>query len=98
MMPNSIEFMDCVGCGKRVRTTAPRCHHCGQELDPDMRKDSIENGQDDEFDYQDFLEREFGQKQPGVRRPWWWYVAWLVLAVMVLSIAMDAWSLLPVGR
>jgi predicted amidophosphoribosyltransferase len=83
-MPNSLEFMDCVGCGKRVRTTASRCHHCGHAFDAD-----------DDFDYEEFLEQEFGQKQPGKRRPWWWYVAWVVLAVMLLGIAMDALRLIP---
>jgi hypothetical protein len=78
--------MDCAGCGKRVRTTARSCHHCGYEFGA---LDALE----DDFDYEDFLEREFGQKRPGRLRPWWWYVAWLVLAVMLLGIAMDAFRL-----
>ena len=83
-MPNSIEFMDCVGCGKRVRTNASSCHHCGYLFEAD-----------DDFDYQEYLEREFGQKPTGKRKPWWWYVAWVVLAVMLVGIAMDALRLIP---
>lgn len=82
-MPNSIDFMDCV-CGKRVRTNAERCHHCGYLFDPQ-----------DEFDNEEFLEREFDRKPIGKRKPWWWYVAWVVLVVMILGVAFDALRLIP---
>jgi uncharacterized membrane protein YvbJ len=94
-MPNSIEFMDCQGCGKRVRTTAQQCHHCGREFQPDKLESPLETQQEEDFDYEDFLEREFGRKPRHRRRAWWWYVAWVVLAVMVLGIAFDALRLIP---
>ncbi|MFN9628500.1 MAG: hypothetical protein ACK6AT_19795 [Planctomycetota bacterium] len=100
-MSNSIEFMDCVGCGKRVRTTAERCHRCGKELVGDSREHRYQSDykeydeHEEDFDYQEFLEREFGQKTPSKLKPWWWYVAWLVLAVMVIGIALDALRLIP---
>ncbi len=31
-MGNSLQFMDCPGCGKRVRTNANTCHHCHRPL------------------------------------------------------------------
>jgi uncharacterized membrane protein YvbJ len=102
-MSNSIEFMDCSGCGKRVRTKAMRCHRCGKEFvqaSPEQayQSDYKEYDQHEEdFDYQEFLEREFGQKTPGKLKPWWWYVAWLVLAVMIIGIALDALRLIPLG-
>jgi hypothetical protein len=102
-MSNSIEFMDCFSCGKRVRTTAKRCHRCGKEFvhespEHPYRSDYKEYDQrEDDFDYQEFLEREFGQKTPGKLKPWWWYVAWLVLAVMIIGIALDALRLIPGG-
>lgn len=27
-----LQFMDCSNCGKRVRTTAHKCHHCQQPI------------------------------------------------------------------
>lgn len=98
-MPNSLEFMDCVGCGKRVRTNALRCHHCGRNFDSEMqRPDEDSQSLDDDFDYEEFLEREFGYKRTSVRKPWWWYVAWLVLAVMILGIAFDTLRLMPQSK
>ena len=102
-MSNSIEFMDCFSCGKRVRTTAMRCHRCGKEFvhespEHPYRSDYKEYDQhEDDFDYQEFLEREFGQKTPGKLKPWWWYVAWLLLAVMIIGVALDALRLIPGG-
>ena len=97
-MPNSLEFMDCLRCGKRVRTTATRCHHCGLAIDSDAINPSDEDQSiEDDFDYEEFLEREFGQKRSNSRKPWWWYVAWVVLLVMLLGIAVDGLRLIPKG-
>jgi hypothetical protein len=48
-----------------------------------------------DFDYEEFLEEEFGDRSPATRRPWWWYVAWVVLLVFALGLLMDAILLLP---
>ena len=32
--PQRLEFTDCLGCGKRVATTAEICRHCNTERDP----------------------------------------------------------------
>jgi len=45
---------------------------------------------DDDFDYEEFLEEEFGKPKRLRARPWWWYVAWIVLAVFVLGVVLDA--------
>jgi hypothetical protein len=135
LMPDSLQFMDCPHCAKRVRTNAQRCHHCGkspQNIDHSSRTEGPESvrevrsafgrrktrrgpsrdhsidsqehhasdrgGYDtraDDFDYEAFLEAEFGRGNRAVERPWWWYVAWLVLAVLVVSLVMDALQLLP---
>ncbi len=134
-MPDSLQFMDCPHCSKRVRTNAERCHHCGKpphDFDDstgievpksdiggrsafgrrktrlggsrDRSFDSQEHhasdmgGYDthaDDFDYEAFLEAEFGGGNRSVKRPWWWYVAWAVLAVMVIGLVMDALQLAP---
>ncbi|MCE2752912.1 MAG: hypothetical protein LW720_13595 [Pirellula sp.] len=94
-MPNAIEFMDCQGCGKRVRTTARRCHHCSREFQPELLESPREIREEEDFDYEDFLEREFGHKPRHRPRAWWWYVAWVVLAVMILGIAFDTLRLIP---
>ena len=32
--PGRLEFTDCLGCGKRVATTAPLCRHCNKKRTP----------------------------------------------------------------
>ena len=34
--PVRLEFTDCIGCGKRVATTAPVCRHCNTKRIPTM--------------------------------------------------------------
>jgi len=115
-MPQPLQFMDCPHCGKRVRTNAERCHHCGQEPAIRMRRqsgranrrqpDSAEDleshhsaawgGYDasqDDFSYEEFLEEEFGESKSKPPRPWWWYVAWVVLIVFVLGLLVDVFRL-----
>ncbi len=115
-MPKSLTFMDCPHCGKRVRTDATHCHHCGQlpviavlrsqgsepatsrESDSDDEHQAVRWGghseSDDDFDYEEFLEEEFGKPKRLRARPWWWYVAWVVLTVFVLFVVLDAILLL----
>lgn len=47
--------------------------------------------EDDDFDYESFLEEEFGESPRTRTRPWWWYVAWVLLVVFALGILADAW-------
>lgn len=111
-MPNEMQFMDCPHCGKRVRTTADRCHRCGQvpavavnrTRDIEVSHANDEEGsqshhalrmggyrvEDDEFDYDAFLEEEFGERTNAMAKPWWWYVAWCVLIVFVLGMVSEA--------
>ena len=58
-MGNNLQFMDCSNCGKRVRTTATKCHHCQQLLvstvgpPPTLRSQPARAGQDDNADAAD---------------------------------------------
>ncbi|MFO0011881.1 MAG: zinc ribbon domain-containing protein [Planctomycetota bacterium] len=48
---------------------------------------------EDDFDYDTYLEDEFGEPTGKQPKPWWWYVAWVVLVVFALGILADAWLL-----
>ncbi len=39
--PVRLEFTDCIGCGKRVATTAPICRHCNTRRTPSKVATSI---------------------------------------------------------
>ncbi len=58
-MGNNLQFMDCSNCGKRVRTTATKCHHCQQLLvstvgpSSTTRSKPVLAGQDEDADVAD---------------------------------------------
>lgn len=84
----------CPHCGADVPRGAKACPECGSDestgWSEEARYDSL-NLPDDRFDYDDFVEREFGSEcKPapprGVRWFWWWaalavlagFLAWFV--------------------
>jgi len=67
------------------RTGAEQSHHAATWGGHDS--------EEDDFDYDEFLEKEFGSSDRPTPKPWWWYVAWAVLFVMVVGILVDAITL-----
>jgi hypothetical protein len=68
-----------------------------EEQDPPESHHAVRWGgyrvDEDDFDYESFVEDEFGESRSQPARPWWWYVAWVVLVVFALGILADAWLL-----
>lgn len=91
------EFINCANCGKIVNARSLRCHKCGSaighsaekldESDSELNSQShAEGGYDaeaDDWDYEDFVRSEFGSQSPA-RRSVWYYVTWLMVAVLLL--------------
>jgi hypothetical protein len=86
--PKQLEFTDCLGCGKRISTTASVCHHCQTECDSSSQSESHAAlniggyGQDDWDDDQ--------RENASTRRGLWWYVALALLIFFVLSALLPA--------
>lgn len=81
MMPPEI----CPNCGAKVPRSAKACPECGSDeltgWSQKARYDEL-NLPDENFDYNDFVKREFGG-EPAVPRGvsrFWWIVAILVIA------------------
>ena len=77
---------ECPNCGAAVPPKARACPECGADEQTGW-SDAAETGgaglPDDEFDYEDFVAREFGggPKPHGIR--WiWWVTALLLLAAL----------------
>jgi len=89
------EFISCQACGKIVNARSAKCHRCGavilresQERENSSTEQFAEGGYDsetEEFDYEEFVESEFGAGTVP-KRTLWYYVAWLMIAVMLLPI------------
>jgi hypothetical protein len=78
----------CPHCGAEIPTGARACPECGSDettgWSEAARYDNL-NLPDENFDYDDFADREFGKEQTvprGVHR-FWWIITILVLAGLV---------------
>ena len=93
-----VDFYICPECGAEVRVGSKGCVKCASERATkhwdeakSWEQDEVYDGldlPDDEFDYDEFLEEEFG----GGRKPWkrigwlWWTVAVVLLVVLSAAV------------
>lgn len=78
----------CPNCGAEVPHGAKACPECGSDEETGWsekaRYDNL-NLPDENFDYDDFVKREFGEKPTSPRglHLFWWVVAVLVIAGLI---------------
>jgi len=79
--------MICPNCGAEVPPKAKACPECGSDEQTGWSEQAHQDGldlPDENFDYDKFVENEFGDKKPIPRGNWfWWIVAVLVLAAFI---------------
>ena len=91
----------CPNCGEWVPKGAAACDDCGACAKSGWKEDSgTYDGVDlpddeDDFDYDEFIQREFGEDRQGSRPPlskeqMWKIVAAILLAVMILGYLLSA--------
>jgi uncharacterized membrane protein YvbJ len=79
----------CPNCGAEVPRRARACPQCGADEQTGWSEVAQTSGlelPDQEFDYDDFVEREFGGKKPvprGIHWFWWLVALGLVIAFLV---------------
>ena len=81
----------CPNCGADVPPDARACPECGADEKTGWSEEAREGDlglPDEEFDYEEFVKREFGGKKPIPRgiHWFWWIVGILVLAAFVWGI------------
>lgn len=79
----------CPNCGADVPPNAKACPECGSDEETGWSEDAQTGGLDlpeEKFDYDDFVQREFGAKSPVPRGiHWaWWLVALALVICFVL--------------
>ena len=80
----------CPQCGSQVPPNAKACPECGSDERTGWSEEALTAGldlPDQEFNYEDFVEREFGGSRrvrpPGI--PWFWWLVALGLAGAFLA-------------
>ena len=82
--------MDCPNCGAPVPPKAKACPECGSDDETGWSEAAETDGldlPDEEFDYTDFVSREFGDATPKPRGiTWLWWVVAIVLVAALLAL------------
>jgi hypothetical protein len=86
----------CPVCGEDVRRNSRACPECGADHNSGWREeaqiyDSAELP-DDDFDYDQFVRREFGGGgRPATIKPIWWLTGIVVIVVSIAAYLYAAW-------
>lgn len=76
----------CPNCGTDVNVRAKSCPECGADDQTVWKeRDYSHTAEDDEFDYDEFLQKEFGK--PGLKpkgMSWWTWALAIVLIIALL--------------
>jgi len=80
---------ECPHCGAEVPRGAACCPTCGSDEKTGWSEDAIHSSpavpEEGDFDYEDFVRREFGGQDPRPRGiSWFWWVVACVLLVVSL--------------
>jgi hypothetical protein len=87
-MPDTPDI--CPNCGAELPPNAKACRECGSDHHTGWSETARHDGldlPDEEFDYEDFVQREFGQeKRSPVPRGlhWFWWLAAIAVAAGLL--------------
>ena len=78
-------FAFCPNCGTAVPNGASACPECGADEDAHAQGLGIP---DEDFDYDEFVEREFGEEKPSVKPQglhWFWWLVGLGLLTALIT-------------
>ena len=81
----------CPNCGAEVPRKARACPECGADEATGWSEEARASGldlPDENFDYDDFVKREFGDKSPVPRGIHWF---WWVIALLVVAAFLTYW-------
>ncbi len=87
----------CPVCHEFVQRKALSCPDCGACAKSGWNEeDGIYDGldlPDDDFDYTEFTAKEFGGACPKPSKPWWWYIALVLIFIYVVTFVMHQISI-----
>jgi hypothetical protein len=81
----------CPNCGAEVPAAVRACPECGADEQTGWSEKAASDGlglPEENFDYDDFVEREFGSRKPLPRGVSWF---WWVVALLLLLVCLGFW-------
>lgn len=88
--PARDDWFACPHCGAKVAAGAGFCRACGASAESGWNDDEIGRAEDDDFDYDDFVRREFPDDAPS--EPLSARKLLIALVIGLLIFALLAWS------
>jgi predicted nucleic acid-binding Zn ribbon protein len=86
---------DCPVCGEPVPAGRKSCAHCGSDERSGWSDETDRDGLDlpgEDFNYRDFVEKEFGTGNRRTRPALlWWIVGLIMVAVLVWQLVIRSW-------
>lgn len=80
---------ECPACGEFVPEGYLACPHCGADAQSGWKEEAATDGldlPDDSFNYDEFIQEEFGQvPKRSQLKPIWWITALVLLVVFIVS-------------
>ena len=91
------QWFHCPHCGEEVRVGSKACPHCGSDEETGWRADGSEAGfsadSEDDFDYDQYIEREFPH-QAGRHSTPKARITWILLALALAGLIASAFMLI----
>jgi uncharacterized membrane protein YvbJ len=82
----------CPNCGADLPRNAKACPECGSDENTGWAEDTYASNldlPDEKFDYDKFVENEFGRKQKIVPRGLHWF--WWIVAIVIVAAFIFVW-------
>lgn len=83
------DYFVCQNCHAEVSIKARSCPECGADDETGWKEGAMHSGiglrEDDDFDYEDFIKRDMGNKGPKKQEKALWIVVAAVLLLIVLA-------------
>lgn len=79
-----VPLFNCPNCGEEVKVTARSCPNCGADDETGWKEEAFSGGYgyEDDFDYDEFVSKEFGgNKVKPAGMSWWQWGLAILLAV-----------------
>jgi uncharacterized membrane protein YvbJ len=78
-------IVPCPHCGAEIPADAKFCRHCGSSDSDGWRDEDPHDAHDDDFDYEEYVQREFPDTVANTQTPPLWRLVAVVLLIVLVG-------------